>query len=68
MWVRRRCALLAAFQAVAGLAIVPYLVLPAWVQPNAEWVTACAAAWLGLAGLSSVALVRDPERLFIVSL
>ncbi len=68
MWVRRRCALLAAFQAVAGLAIVPYLVLPAWVQPNAEWVTACAAAWLVLAGLSSVACFRDPERLFVISL
>jgi diguanylate cyclase (GGDEF)-like protein len=68
MWVKRRCALLAGFQLVVGLAIFPYLVLPQWVQPDAELVTACALAWLGLSLLSLVALAKDPDRLFVLSL
>ena len=68
VWVRRRCALLAGFQVVAGLAILPYLVLPKWVEPDAELVAACAIAWLGLALLSLVAMAKDPDRLFVVSL
>jgi diguanylate cyclase (GGDEF)-like protein len=60
--------LLAGFQIVAGFAIVPYVMLPTWVQSNAQWEAACALAWLILALLSLMARLRESRRLFLVCL